>query len=170
MHFYTGRSRERARSIYKIASFSVITFLLCLQPNLGLWDFCLIATDLETPVDVRVVGGRIEGEAERSGKKSFSFTMAMWELTCLWDVSRVKVEFSYRFYLLAALFSGIIFSLWGLMASWMCLKCKDSFGETIVVSLYSGAAAAFRVRVTGSSGCGYYCTKSRGCSHLVELC
>lgn len=69
MHFYTGRSRERARSIYKIASFSVITFLLCLQPNLGLWDFCLIATDLETPVDVRVVGGRIEGEAERSGKK-----------------------------------------------------------------------------------------------------
>lgn len=68
MHFCTGRSRERAGSIYKIGSFSVIIFLLCLQPNPGLWDFCLIATELETPLDVRVGGGRIEGEAERKNK------------------------------------------------------------------------------------------------------
>lgn len=68
MRFCTGRSRERAGSIYKIGSFSVITFLLCLQPNPGLWDFCLIATELETPLDVRLGGGRIEGEAQRKNK------------------------------------------------------------------------------------------------------
>lgn len=167
MHFYTGRSRERVGSIYKIGSFSVITFLLCLQPNAGLRDFCLIATELKTPLDVRVGGGRIQGEEEERKKYA---SHSIWDLTRLWDVLNMKVGFGYRFFLLVPLSTRIISSLWRLMASWMYLKCKNSFGEAIVVSLCSGAAAACRVCVPGSNGCGYHYTKSQGCSHLVKLC